>query len=175
MLSTRTYTLLLVFVCAFVCHAHSVRECVVETYQSQIGVRELSGNNDGVAVEEYLKSTKLGKGHAWCAAFVNWCLECCNANRANSAWSPSWFNARRNIYDRTKGGNLKFPAPGDVFGIYFASKKRIAHVGFIHHWGDRYVLTVEGNTNEAGSREGDGVYQKRRVKKQIYQVANWID
>jgi hypothetical protein len=33
---------------------------------------------------------------------------------------------------------------------------------------------VEGNTNEAGSNEGDGVYKKRRLINSIYQVANWV-
>ncbi len=63
---------------------------------------------------------------------------------------------------------------GDVFGIYFANLKRIAHVGFVDEWGDKQIITVEGNTNEAGSGEGDGVYRKRRPISSIYQVANWI-
>jgi hypothetical protein len=67
------------------------------------------------------------------------------------------------------------PASADVFGIYFANLKRIAHVGFVDEWGDKQVITVEGNTNEAGSAEGDGVYRKRRPIASIYQVANWID
>ncbi len=36
------------------------------------------------------------------------------------------------------------PATADVFGIYFADLKRIAHVGFVDEWGDKYVITVEG-------------------------------
>jgi len=56
---------------------------------------------------------------------------------------------------------------------YFPDKKRIAHVGFVDSWDDKYVITVEGNANEAGSREGDGVYRKRRLIGSIYQVARW--
>lgn len=67
------------------------------------------------------------------------------------------------------------PKRADVFGIYFANLKRIAHVGFIDEWGEKQIITVEGNTNEAGSAEGDGVYRKRRPIVSIYQVANWID
>lgn len=37
-----------------------------------------------------------------------------------------------------------------------------------------FTITVEGNTNEAGSREGDGVYRKRRLKNQIYKISRWI-
>jgi uncharacterized protein (TIGR02594 family) len=43
--------------------------------KSQIGVKEKTNSNDGVEVEKYLKTTGLGKGNAWCGAFVNWCLE----------------------------------------------------------------------------------------------------
>lgn len=71
------------------------------------------------------------------------------------------------------GGAARRPRKGDVFGIYFPDKKRIAHVGFVDSWDDKYVITVEGNTNEAGSREGDGVYRKRRLVGSIYQVARW--
>jgi len=51
----------------------------------------------------------------------------------------------------------------------------VAHVGFVDQWQSKYVITVEGNTNEAGSREGDGVYRKRRPIKSIYIVANYTD
>lgn len=80
---------------------------------------------------------------------------------------------------RTSGGQSTtvdplLPQKGDVFGIYFNNVKRIAHAGFVDEWGDKYVITVEGNTNEAGSREGDGVYRKRRPISSIYQVARWL-
>lgn len=47
-------------------------------------------------------------------------------------------------------------------------------VGFVDQWQNKYVITVEGNTNEAGNREGDGVYRKRRTIKSIYVAANYI-
>ena len=47
-------------------------------------------------------------------------------------------------------------ASGDVFGIYFANLNRIAHAGFLDEWGEKYLITVEENTNETGSNEGDG-------------------
>jgi len=55
--------------------------------------------------------------------------------------------------------NRQHPVPGtgDIFGIYFPDKKRIAHVGFVDQWQEDWVITVEGNTNGSGGREGDGV------------------
>lgn len=149
-----------------------IRNCVEITFTSQLGVREHGSANAGFSVEKYLKSTNLNKGYAWCAAFVNWTYNHCGIKTNNSAWSPAWFTTSKTI-----NKHYIQPRAGDVFGIYFKSKKRIAHVGFIYKWDNnsKYCMTVEGNTNSAGSREGDGVYMKRRLKTQIYKVANWID
>ena len=67
------------------------------------------------------------------------------------------------------------PDTGDIFAIYFPEKKRIAHVGFIDQWDGTWMISVEGNTNLAGSREGDGVYRKRRLVRSVYQVARYIN
>ena len=75
------------------------------------------------------------------------------------------------------GGGLRnnlIPTTGDIFGLFFPEKGRIAHVGFIDEWKDPWVITVEGNTNVLGSREGDGVYRKRRLVRSVYKVARYV-
>lgn len=147
---------------------------VKEIYTSQIGVRELTGHNDGHQVEIYLASCKLAKGNPWCAAFITWTYKKAGVKTVVSGYSPAWFPASKTVYTRGAGAN-SVPGTADVFGIWFSSKNRIAHVGFIDQWPEgKYAITVEGNTNEAGSREGDGVYKKRRLKSQIYKVSRWI-
>ena len=76
---------------------------------------------------------------------------------------------------RKVGAERSLPQKGDVFGIWFPDKGRIAHVGFVDSWSDKWLITVEGNTNEAGSREGDGVLRKRRLVRTVYQVSQFID
>ncbi len=44
------------------------RECVKELYDSQVGVREVGGENRGASVEIYLESVGLSHSYAWCAA-----------------------------------------------------------------------------------------------------------
>lgn len=185
-------------------NADAVRNKIKKIYTAEIGVREKTGKNDGERVEEYLAITQLGKGYAWCAAFVSWVFSEACFPEPRTPWSPALFPNKRVIWERGKAvesaDNLDYrsidlksklisskadhlsyhtrsliPKPADVFGIYFANLKRIAHVGFVDEWGDKHVITVEGNTNEAGSAEGDGVYRKRRPIASIYQVANWID
>lgn len=172
------FLLIAFFACAS--FTGDLSERVAKTYTSQLGVREATGNNDGKDVEKYLKAVKLGKGYAWCAAFVAWTYDQHNIEHVRSAWTPAWFPTAKLIF---KGSSTiresthgRTPARADVFGIYFPAKKRIAHVGFIDefHQDRGYAVTVEGNTNEAGSREGDGVYKKRRLIKQIYAVSRWF-
>jgi hypothetical protein len=55
------------------------------------------------------------------------------------------------------------------------NKRRIAHVGFIDSEDKNNYYTVEGNTNEAGSREGDGVYRKIRSKKSVYIISDYCN
>lgn len=87
-----------------------------------------------------------------------------------TGWSPSLFPPKKVVTTWKQG---------DVFGIYFANKKRIAHVGIIDQVERNSVITVEGNTGPDNygerSREGDGVFKKRRMKKQIYMVSRWHD
>jgi len=145
-----------------------------EIYRGEVGVRELTGNNDGARVEEYLASCGLGKGYAWCAAFVHWCYNGVEI-KGGGAYSPSWFPVAKTIYISGNKSN-KIPSQCDVFGVWFNDKKRIAHVGFIDEWvdGGEFCITVEGNTNEGGSSDGDGVYKKRRLKSQVYKVSRWM-
>lgn len=149
-----------------------------DVYLRELGVRELSGRNDGPRVEAYLAYVGLAKGNPWCAAFVCWSLHEAGMANPRSGWSPDLFPQRRICWQRSSSckplaAKVALPKRGDVFGIYFPDKGRIAHVGFVDDWGDKYVVTVEGNTNEAGSREGDGVYRKRRLVSSIYRVAKW--
>ncbi len=76
---------------------------------------------------------------------------------------------------RTRPQKLPTPNTGDVFGLYFPEKARIAHVGFIDQWDGTWLTTVEGNTNDSGSREGDGVYRKRRLVSSVYKVARYVN
>lgn len=151
------------------------KKTLEEIYLSQVGVREKTGKNDGVEVEKYLKSVGLGKGYAWCSAFTHWCLNEAGYDVSKmTAWSPSAYN--KNNIITSKGTFYKEPKPGDVFVLYYPNLKRIGHTGFFHRQQNSTVFeTVEGNTNQAGSREGDGVYRKFRSFKATYAITRWTD
>lgn len=148
-----------------------LRAKVVATYNAQIGVRETLGKNDSPEIREYLKITNINFPAPWCAALVAYCFTINGVDNPKSAWCPSWFLKEKVI-------NLKttIPIQADVFGIYHHDTKRIAHMGFVDSWprNTDYFITVEGNTNDNGSREGDRVLKKRRLKRSAYKIARYI-
>lgn len=176
------FSICLVLVGAYTLNAHALavrqaqapkdelRQAVAVTYTAQIGVME-TGTNDGPEIREYLKTTNVSFSAPWCAAFVSYCYTVNGVDNPRSAWSPSYFLTSKLI-------NLKITQPlrADVFGVWYNNLGRIAHIGFIDQWprqGD-YFISVEGNTNNNGSREGNGVYKKRRSKRSAYKIARYI-
>lgn len=141
------------------------RLLIIEIAQGQVGVREFGGNNRGEQVSKYLAYTNLKQGQPWCAAFVSWVYGKAGYQKPISAWSPSLF---------PKEQITVLPKPADVFGIYFPKLKRIAHCGVIEKTKRDWVVTIEGNTNNAGSNDGDGVYRKWRHRKTIAVYSNWL-
>lgn len=150
------------------------RQCLREIYLSQVGVREQGGNNRGPEVKMYLNSVGLNEGYPYCAAFVSWCFQQVEIEAPKSAWVPSYALRDKMVYKQGKVIQ-RLPKYGDVLLIWFKKLNRPAHIGFIDQWGEQWIISVEGNTNNNGSREGDGVYRKRRLKKQIWAVTNFIN
>lgn len=146
---------------------------VKQVYDSQIGVREQPvGSNWGPQVKQYLAAVNVKVPAAWCAAFVKYCFDQAGIKTTITAWSPTAHNAKRVIY--AKGKFNEPPRSGDVFTLYFPKLKRIAHTGFFDVGLNKIVYkSAEGNTNEAGSREGDGVYTKYRSYKATHSITRW--
>ena len=132
-----------------------------------IGIEEKGGDNEGPAVELFLRAAGLGKGAPWCAAFVNFCAEM--ASSLTNERSPLELVRRQgyvqDYYDWAEGsGRLREdPAIGDLFVIWHLKKKRYAHIGFVSSVElSQHIHTVEGNTNEDGGREGYMVAERIR-------------
>jgi len=131
---------------------------LIRIAEKELGVHEQHGKNDGERVETYLRYVGLPKGHAWCAAFVSWVFGQAGYKLPKSAWSPQLFPASR---------LRKEAAPALVLGVYFPALQRIAHVGLVTGLQHDWVRSIEGNTNPAGAREGEGVYRRTRHKRFI--------
>lgn len=148
------------------------RTCVAMGAAADVGVREASGRNDGPEVERYLAHVGLGPGYAWCAAFVSYHLDQCGVNNPRSAWSPAFASVADQVWTPRKAS--RSPRPGDVFSIYFPSLGRVGHVGLVAGLDGNYINTIEGNTSGPGSRDGDGVYARRRQLSKVHAITNYI-
>jgi hypothetical protein len=143
-----------------------------EIYLSYVGVREATGKNDGPEVAKFLRAVGLDEGFAWCSAFAASCLDEAGIPHSINAWSPTAENRNNFVY--TNNNFVKEPRSGDIFTIWYNSLKRIGHAGFYHrNQNEKIIVTVEGNTNDAGSREGDGVYKKYRSLNTIHSISRW--
>jgi hypothetical protein len=150
---------------------------IVELATAEIGVTEVNGSNCGPRVDEYKAATWLNPkvGWPWCAAFVCWLVrEALTATgtketktfkrpRTAGAWDfENWSKAQDNSTNTKKPhrGDIE---PGDIVVFTFS------HIGIAIGKPDAtgHVLTIEGNTDGAGSREGGAVLRKKRKLTQI--------
>jgi len=141
------------------------------------GVREVGGPNRGPEVERFLNVVRKPPGLAWCAAFVCTCvLEAYQRNFneagnvgpiAETALPIPLTSGVMALWMMTPKRRRTVPTPGAVFIIdkgLSSTGARIGHTGFVVAVEGQHILTIEGNTSTAGSRDGDGVYRgKRRI------------
>ena len=140
-------------------------EKVIGIARKEIGVVERTDKNDGDRIGQYLGYVGFKEGAPYCAAFVSWCFAKAGYPAPRTAWSPALFPALRLV---------TVPKPGLVYGIYFANLKRIGHCGLTENVRNSWCTGIEGNTNLAGSREGDGVFRRIKHKRTISRFADWV-
>lgn len=150
---------------------------VLEIATSQIGQDEKPhGSNWGEPVKSYLKSVQINFPASWCMAFVYWCVEQAKIR------VPDGTGGLRNPLVMT-GGVLEQwnhidkkykkaqPEVGSIFIMDFG--KGLGHTGFVEKFDDKYIYTIEGNTNDTGSREGIKVCRKKRLRSSIKGYINY--
>jgi hypothetical protein len=150
--------------------ASPLAQKLVRLAHGEVGVRESPKNsNRGKRVQEYQAADWLdGTGYPWCASFICWlCREAGVENRPRTA--GAW-DFERWARKSSTPANLLKPArnqikAGDIIVFTFS------HIGLAveDQEGDT-VRTIEGNTDESGSREGGGVYAKVRSLRQIRSI-----
>ena len=145
---------------------------VIEIARREIGVMEKGCQNCGAAVEGYLDYVGIKTPAPWCAAWVSWVYGQAGYGEPRTAWSPALFPKERVV--NLDPSHARDDKTGLVFGIYFPHLKRIGHCGIVERLQGDFVVSIEGNTNMNGGREGDGVYRKLRHKRTIAKYADWI-
>lgn len=153
----------------------TIADIVIGVAKSQLGIKELTGHNDGPEIKKYQENQVGLAGQPWCASFVSWCYkEAYKQEGSNRPW-PHWAGAAN--YTKTGIENkyfekVKTPQKGDLFVVNLNATSTYAdHIGFIWSVTDRSFLSVEGNSHDAVESRarviGDAQYTYLRCTRNI--------
>ena len=143
---------------------------VLEIAATQVGVLEDPlGSNSGEQVDAYLDAVGLEGGNFWCAAFVYWCfreaakdLKISNPAIRTAGVLDHWNRAReKGVATVTKEQAFDDPSkikPGFIFIMSTGGGN--GHTGLVVRVSGGVLETIEGNTNDGGSRNGIGVFRR---------------
>lgn len=158
-----------------------IRQKLIAIARAEVGVVEQPKNsNTGKRVREYQRATNLeGTGWPYCAAFVCWCVrewgklsEVRDALKMTAPQFEVWRPKTAAAYgfdDWAKSKKLLVINENAQPGVHILRTADIvnydfSHVGLVVTDVGNILKTIEGNTDEAGSREGGGVYAKTRAR-----------
>lgn len=151
-------------------------QAIIRRAKQEVGTEEIDGTNCGPRVNQYKAATNLPSTEAWpwCAAFVCWVVRMALLDtqtketatfvrpKTAGAWDfENWSRKQDNTTQTKKphGGDIK---AGDIVVFTFS------HIGIaVEDAKGGQVVTVEGNTDQQGSREGGGVFLKSRSLSKI--------
>ncbi len=137
---------------------------VIDLAASQVGVRE-HGRNRGPEIDGYCRDVPWDPERAdpWCAIFVSSMVK----RAADELGVPVPIHLTPGVFtlDEKAPPELRtlHPLEGSIFIL--AGHK---HTGFVSQVDDDGTIhTIEGNTNQGGSAEGDGVYARTRRRSEL--------
>lgn len=153
----------------------SPRGLLADIAARYIGVKETGSNKAGTskALKAIFKSDSVvingaTDGYPWCAAFVSFCVQKllnyspffptiippkeASVSRFLNIWAKN-----NNCLIFPGNSTTSTPQKGDIVVFTFS------HIGIVESVNGRMITTIEGNTNDAGSREGEVVARKVRV------------
>lgn len=142
---------------------------ILSLAKGEVGTRETRVNGHWVNDSKYNRwfgkipgYPRDGYDYPYCAAFVAWLADKAGVrglypHTASCEVGVSWFKQR--------GQFSEYPAIG---AQVFFGKNGGSHTGIVYKYDETYIYTYEGNTNGNGSAEGDGVYDKKRLRRDSY-------
>jgi hypothetical protein len=141
----------------------------VKAAVTQLGVMEVPpGSNKGPEVNAYLASVGLPPGLFWCAAFVYSCFDkaATKAGKQNpliktghvmTHWNKTTAKKVKMDEAVNKPSLIK---PGHIFIMNTGGSA--GHTGIVEKVEGGFIHTIEGNSNNSGSRNGIGVFRLQR-------------
>ena len=150
-----------------------VRTALISEAKKHIGIRE-RGTNRGPEIDRANDLAGADLGSAWCASIQYKISHDVTKNLRIKRLYPR--TARAIIMGKQFSLREKDPKPGDTFYV-----GKYSHTGMFESWSKKGMscTTLEGNTSPAGAtpgqdREGDGFYNKQRLKASLMYGADWV-
>jgi hypothetical protein len=159
-----------------------IRSTFAKIAEDELGVREEGGPNKGPRIRQYQSATWLEpESWPWCAAFVCWViqqgLKLPDVRRSLGIVAEDdamrWRPKTAGAYDFANWAKKRSLAVlsenndcyrGDIVIFDFS------HIGLVVQDApatSEFIQTIEGNTNGLGSRDGDGVFLKKRRRELV--------
>lgn len=156
---------------------------VIYEAESYVGMQEIKGNLGWTseAFENKMESVGWKSGHAWCCYFAEmvWSSVYDNTQELAGIFDSLFSGSSTKTYRQFEefGWNVgKVPVPGSVVIWRHVKDGKASwkgHTGIVKAVHDAYMDTIEGNTNDAGSSEGEVVALKKR--KYRFKVQNGLE
>lgn len=156
----------------------ALTRAAIEFARTQIGVMEKPlGSNRGPEVDTYLRAVGLNPASdsfAWCVAFTHFCFKKAaeglgveNPHIKTAGVLDHWNRAgsKAGVVRVTHARAVADPGlvqPGSLFIIDFG--QGLGHSGLVVEVANGRLVTIEGNTNDNGSRNGIGVFRREARK-----------
>ena len=139
----------------------------------EVGIMEVPpGSNRGPKVDIYVSTAGLNPAgqFPWCQCFVYWCFNtaanalsipnpCVKTGGVQEHWNlANNVPAARRILPAEAQAQPSLIVPGTLFLL--RTSGTTGHIGIIQEVSGNQLTTIEGNTNDGGSREGVGVFRR---------------
>jgi hypothetical protein len=161
---------------------------LVDVARGEIGVRE-QRTNWSPEIQQYWSATSYPDGwkkeEPWCAAVLCWIFRTAAARIWSGTGPPFKLPRSARVVDwrewaKSASGWVLLPTdvelrPGDVVAWDFnGPKSGGTHIGLVETGGSgNNFVTLEGNTDGSGSRDGDGFYRRKRTRAGLIFVARY--
>lgn len=127
--------------------------------RATLGTKEEGGKNRGHQIDLWNRDAGAAIGSPWCASWVygQFKVACAVFGVPNPC--PLTAGALKMWHLAPESARRPLPAPGDVFVLDTGDPGGFGHVGLVEAVSpdNNTLTTLEGNTNEEGSRDGNAV------------------
>lgn len=160
-----------------------LRKKVISEARSYVGMTEIKGNLGWIsdAFEAKMEAVGWKPGHAWCCYFAEmvWSSVYDHTGELQGLFDELFSGSSTKTYRQFEefGWNVgSVPVEGSVViwrHVKSGNPSWKGHTGIVVDVHDAYMDTIEGNTNGAGSSEGEVVAEKKR--KYNFKVQNGLE